>query len=63
MTCLKKVARSINQVYKQFNKNQFPLVVLHVKTTTTNSVDVNLAPDKRSVVIKNQSSLISLVQV
>ncbi|XP_059490220.1 mismatch repair endonuclease PMS2 [Neocloeon triangulifer] len=57
-----QISKCINNIYKQFNKHQFPLVVLHVTTKVTESVDVNLAPDKRSVIIRDQTSLLSLVE-
>ncbi|CAB3374130.1 Hypothetical predicted protein [Cloeon dipterum] len=57
-----QISKAINNVYKQFNKNQFPLVVLNVTTKESDSFDVNLAPDKRSVIIRDQKMLQTLIE-
>ncbi|XP_013190676.1 mismatch repair endonuclease PMS2 isoform X1 [Amyelois transitella] len=43
-----KVVKLINEVYRQYNPNQYPFVFLNIKMDRT-TVDVNVTPDKRKV--------------
>ncbi|WVQ88176.1 hypothetical protein IAS59_001910 [Cryptococcus gattii] len=54
---LTKVARAINEVYKSFNTNQLPLVILDFKIPTE-SVDINVSPDKRTIFVHSEDCLI-----
>ncbi|KAE8539842.1 hypothetical protein D1P53_003779 [Cryptococcus gattii VGV] len=54
---LTKVARAINEVYKSFNTNQLPLAILDFKIPTE-SVDINVSPDKRTIFVHSEDCLI-----
>lgn len=41
-----KLMKLVNEIYRQFNSNQYPFVYMNVKTRNL-LVDVNVTPDKR----------------
>eukprot|EP00736_Rhodelphis_marinus_P010706 Rmarinus@m.13179 len=54
---LPKVARCVNEVYRQFNHSQYPVAVLCF-TVQKESVDVNVTPDKRKIFMNNETVLL-----
>jgi len=56
-----KLVKMVNQVYHGFNRNQFPFVCLNI-TTERSSVDINITPDKRQVLLTNEKFLNELVK-
>jgi DNA mismatch repair protein PMS2 len=58
---LGKLAKTVNDVYRLYNKHQFPAVVMDIETERER-VDVNLTPDKREVMIQQEKLLLLLVK-
>uniref|UniRef100_A0A0L0NQH7 DNA mismatch repair protein MutL n=1 Tax=Candidozyma auris TaxID=498019 RepID=A0A0L0NQH7_CANAR len=52
----KKFSKIINEVYKVFNHTQSPVFVLNIELDE-GFVDVNITPDKRSVMVQNEDVL------
>ncbi|QRG38455.1 hypothetical protein FDK38_002865 [Candidozyma auris] len=52
----KKFSKIINEVYKVFNHTQSPVFVLNIELDE-GFVDVNITPDKRSVMLQNEDVL------
>lgn len=55
----RKFNKIINEVYKAFNHTQLPVFVLDIEIDQT-FVDVNVTPDKRSIMVQNED-LVGLV--
>lgn len=58
---MKNVQKFINEIYRSFNKNQLPFVIMNIKIDK-NSVDFNLSPDKRQLLIANEEKLFKLIK-
>lgn len=58
---LSKLIKLVNEIYRQFNCNQYPFVYLNVKTKTS-LVDVNVTPDKRQIFIEQEKILLATVK-
>nr|WJN24956.1 mismatch repair protein [Sporisorium sorghi] len=56
-----RVSRAFNEVYKSFNSNHFPFVVADFRLPT-DSYDVNVSPDKRTIFLHEESRLIEKVK-
>ncbi|CDS82381.1 related to PMS1-DNA mismatch repair protein [Sporisorium scitamineum] len=56
-----RVTRAFNEVYKSFNSNHFPFVVADFRLPT-DSYDVNVSPDKRTIFLHEESRLIEKVR-
>ncbi|EFA00116.2 mismatch repair endonuclease PMS2 isoform X2 [Tribolium castaneum] len=56
-----KVARLVNEIYKQYNNNQYPFVYLNI-TSKSSLVDVNVTPDKRQVFLEKEKVLLSTIK-
>ncbi len=54
---LPQIAKAINEVYKAFNVSQSPFIFADLQMDT-NSYDVNVSPDKRTILIHDSASLI-----
>ncbi|ODN84554.1 hypothetical protein L202_00482 [Cryptococcus amylolentus CBS 6039] len=54
---LNSVAKAVNEVYKSFNTNQLPLVILDFQIPPQ-SVDINVSPDKRTIFVHSEDRLI-----
>lgn len=52
----KTVIRVVNEIYHRYNPNQQPFVVLNVSLARSD-VDVNVTPDKRQVMVNNETIL------
>lgn len=57
----KKFAKVVNDVYKSFNHTQNPVFVLDFQLDTQ-QVDVNVTPDKRSVMLQNEDVLAEVLR-
>ncbi|GFZ43548.1 hypothetical protein JCM24511_01268 [Saitozyma sp. JCM 24511] len=55
---LKSVQKVVNEVYKSFNTHQVPLAILDFQIPR-DSVDINVSPDKRTIMIHSESNLLS----
>ncbi|RXW15653.1 hypothetical protein EST38_g10197 [Candolleomyces aberdarensis] len=49
--------KAFNEVYRTFNANQSPLIIADF-TIPTASCDVNVSPDKRTILLHNEANLI-----
>ncbi|CAF1271135.1 unnamed protein product [Rotaria sordida] len=49
--------RTINDIYRQFNPNQYPLIVLSIEVVDRSTVDINCTPDKRTIFIEHLSNM------
>ena len=49
--------KAINEVYHQYNRHQYPFFVFKITSKTKGSIDVNLTPDKRKVLLEKETSL------
>ncbi|KAF2352662.1 DNA mismatch repair protein family [Trinorchestia longiramus] len=56
-----KVSRLVNEVYHTYNRHQCPFVVLNI-LMERRSVDVNLTPDKRQVMMHNEKLLLTTIK-
>ncbi|EPS43470.1 hypothetical protein H072_2507 [Dactylellina haptotyla CBS 200.50] len=54
---LPQVARAINEVYKSYNLTQSPFVFADLQLDTT-AYDVNVSPDKRTILLHDQANLL-----
>ena len=51
----------VNEVYHQYDPHQYPFVVLNI-TVSLGSVDVNVTPDKRQIMLDNEKLLLALLK-
>ncbi|KLT42955.1 DNA mismatch repair protein MutL [Cutaneotrichosporon oleaginosum] len=58
---LPTVMRAVNDVYKSFNTNQLPLAILDFQIPTE-SVDINVSPDKRTIMVHSEANLIEALR-
>ncbi|XP_028177970.1 mismatch repair endonuclease PMS2 [Ostrinia furnacalis] len=56
-----KIIKMINEIYKQYNPNQYPFVFLNVNMERT-SVDVNVTPDKRKVFLTREKVILEVLK-
>lgn len=54
---LPQVAKAINEVYKSYNVTQSPFIFANLQMDT-NAYDVNVSPDKRTLLLHDQTSLL-----
>ncbi|KAF8455033.1 hypothetical protein BDZ91DRAFT_852844 [Kalaharituber pfeilii] len=54
---LPQVSRAFNEVYKQFNVTQSPFIFANLQLDT-NAYDVNVSPDKRTILLHDQNELL-----
>lgn len=52
----KTIAKLVNEVYHRYNQNQHPFIVLNIVLARID-VDVNVTPDKRQVMVNNETIL------
>jgi len=58
-----KISKLINQIYKSnINRHKYPVVILNM-TLLTDRYDVNIDPNKRTVFIQNEGSLLEKMRV
>lgn len=51
------ILRTINDIYRQYNPNQSPLIALIITINDRSSLDINCTPDKRTIFLENLSLL------
>ncbi|KAK6040878.1 DNA mismatch repair protein [Cooperia oncophora] len=56
-----KVCRVVNEVYQQYNRSQYPTLVLNIEVPP-NMIDVNVTPDKRMVFFEREKELLALIR-
>ncbi|XP_045766529.1 mismatch repair endonuclease PMS2 isoform X1 [Maniola jurtina] len=56
-----KVIKLINEVYRQYNPNQYPFVFLNVNVDRI-SVDVNVTPDKRKLFLTKEKAVLDALK-
>ena len=54
---LPQVAKAFNEVYKSYNVTQSPFIFADIKLDT-NAYDVNVSPDKRTILLHDQTTLL-----
>ncbi|KAG8891888.1 hypothetical protein FRC01_014464, partial [Tulasnella sp. 417] len=54
---LTKLQKAFNEVYRSFNTNQSPFIIADFQLPTS-SCDINVSPDKRTIFIHSEGSLI-----
>lgn len=57
-----RIVRAINEVYKSFNNNQFPMVVANF-TIEGDRYDVNVSPDKRTLFLHDEGEIVEGIKV
>ncbi|KAK3111862.1 ATP-binding mismatch repair protein [Teratosphaeriaceae sp. CCFEE 6253] len=58
---LPQVSKSINEVYKSFNVSQSPFIFANL-VMDTNAYDVNVSPDKRTIMLHEQTALLEALK-
>ncbi|VDO26782.1 unnamed protein product, partial [Haemonchus placei] len=56
-----KICRVVNDVYQQYNRSQYPTLVLNIEVPP-GMVDVNVTPDKRMVFFEREKELLALIR-
>lgn len=56
-----KIIKTVNEVYHQYNQNQYPFVYLNI-TIARAEVDINVTPDKRQIFLSNENCLVSIIK-
>ncbi|KAJ1360289.1 hypothetical protein KIN20_019220 [Parelaphostrongylus tenuis] len=56
-----KICRVINEVYQQYNRSQYPTLVLYIELPPE-MIDVNVTPDKRTVLFDHEKELLALIR-
>ncbi|KAH9000126.1 hypothetical protein EDB92DRAFT_1829472 [Lactarius akahatsu] len=57
-----KVQKAINEVYRTFNSNQSPFVIADF-ILPTDSCDINVSPDKRTILLHSENNLIESLKI
>lgn len=55
------LSRLLNELYHEYDRNHFPFVVLSVNTRA-NQLDVNLTPDKRSILLHSEQLVFDIIR-
>ncbi|XP_072947255.1 mismatch repair endonuclease PMS2 [Epargyreus clarus] len=56
-----KIMKLVNEIYRQYNPNQYPFVFINVNLDRT-SVDVNVTPDKRTVFLTKEKMIMDVLK-
>ncbi|XP_050672074.1 mismatch repair endonuclease PMS2 isoform X1 [Leptidea sinapis] len=56
-----KVMKLVNEIYKQFNVNQYPFIFLNINIERV-TVDINLSPDKRKVFLTKEKAILDVIK-
>nr|CDJ83098.1 ATP-binding region and DNA mismatch repair protein and MutL domain containing protein [Haemonchus contortus] len=56
-----KICRVVNEVYQQYNRSQYPTLVLNIEVPP-GMIDVNVTPDKRMVFFEREKELLALIR-
>ncbi|VDM52342.1 unnamed protein product [Angiostrongylus costaricensis] len=57
----KVICRVVNEVYQQYNRSQYPTLVLYIELPPE-MIDVNVTPDKRMVLFDHEKELLALIR-
>ncbi|KAI9485895.1 MAG: hypothetical protein EXX96DRAFT_471853 [Benjaminiella poitrasii] len=57
---LSKMAKTLNEIYRIYISNQYPVVIANLKIPT-DAYDVNVSPDKRTIFIHQENRIIDAV--
>jgi DNA mismatch repair protein PMS2 len=55
---LPKISKCINEVYRMFNMHQYPIVVINIEVKS-DEYDINVTPNKRTILIHNEDELVA----
>ena len=55
------LSRLLNELYHEYDRNHFPFVVLSINTRA-NQLDVNLTPDKRSILLHSEQLVFDIIR-
>jgi len=58
---LPQISKAFNEVYKSFNVTQSPFICADLRMNT-NAYDVNVSPDKRTILLHDQTALLESVK-
>lgn len=58
---LPQITKTVNEVYKSFNNTQVPVVFANIKMDTS-KYDVNVSPDKRTILLHDEGLLVELIR-
>lgn len=56
-----KIIKLVNNIYRQYNGNQYPFVYLNVKLAKS-EIDVNVTPDKRQIFLQQEKLLLAYIK-
>lgn len=56
-----KIMKIVNEIYRQFNGNQYPFVYLNI-FLKSNYIDVNVTPDKRQIFLSNEKLVLAVLK-
>lgn len=56
-----KIIKVMNEIYRQYNPNQYPFVFLNVNIERT-AVDVNVTPDKRKIFMTKEKIILDVLK-
>ncbi len=59
---LPQIAKAFNEVYKSFNMSQSPFIFANL-VMDTNAYDVNVSPDKRTIMLHDQTALLDSLKI
>ncbi|KAJ7932954.1 histidine kinase-like ATPase [Mycena leptocephala] len=59
---LSKIQKSFNEVYRSFNATQSPFIIADF-ILPTDSCDINVSPDKRSILLHHETNLIAALKL
>ncbi|KAF9484575.1 DNA mismatch repair protein MutL [Pholiota conissans] len=59
---MNKVQKTFNEVYRSFNATQSPFIVANI-ILPTETYDVNVSPDKRTILLHSEGNLISALKL
>ncbi|KFY45898.1 hypothetical protein V495_02743 [Pseudogymnoascus sp. VKM F-4514 (FW-929)] len=59
---LPQVAKAFNEVYKSYNNNQSPFIFANIELDT-HLYDVNVSPDKRTIMLHEQTSMLEQLKL
>ncbi|KAI7850514.1 hypothetical protein BDC45DRAFT_239938 [Circinella umbellata] len=57
---LPKLAKALNELYRSFVSNQYPFIVADIRLSP-NMYDVNVTPDKRTILLHNEQNIIEYI--
>ncbi|XP_022129098.2 mismatch repair endonuclease PMS2 isoform X2 [Pieris rapae] len=56
-----KIIKLVNEIYKQYNSNQYPFVFLNIIIDRV-AVDVNVTPDKRKLFLTKEKAILDVIK-